>query len=158
MGIVGTLYPHLLVSPGMKFVDAAGRVLIDYSRSRELGPQGWHPSYRFHQPQLEETLRKRLVDHAHVAGALVLRAGLVDVFGYRGRAHEGNGMHIRMGQQLVHLILATVHDLQHVLWRAGFEENRLFVDNYTGVWRNRNLTISEGIKCIYGVVWRNTRR
>lgn len=66
MGIVDMLYPHLLVSPGMKFVDAAGRVLIDYSRSRELGPQGWHPSYRFHQPQLEETLRKRLLDHKTV--------------------------------------------------------------------------------------------
>ncbi|WP_332748988.1 bifunctional 3-(3-hydroxy-phenyl)propionate/3-hydroxycinnamic acid hydroxylase MhpA [Hydrogenophaga sp.] len=66
MGIVGTLYPHLLVSPGMKFVDAAGRVLIDYSRSRELGPQGWHPSYRFHQPQLEEVLRTRMHDHETV--------------------------------------------------------------------------------------------
>lgn len=66
MGIVDTLYPHLLVSPGMKFVDAAGRVLIDYSRSKELGPQGWHPSYRFHQPQLEEVLRARLRDHQTV--------------------------------------------------------------------------------------------
>ncbi len=67
MGIADELYPNLLVSPGMKFVDAAGRVLIDYTRPQNLGPQGWHPSYRFHQPQLEETLRKRLVDHAHVA-------------------------------------------------------------------------------------------
>lgn len=66
MGIADDLYPNLLVSPGMKFVDAAGRVLIDYSRPRDLGPQGWHPSYRFHQPQLEETLRKRLCDHAYV--------------------------------------------------------------------------------------------
>jgi 3-(3-hydroxy-phenyl)propionate hydroxylase len=66
MGIVDTLYPHLLVSPGMKFVDAAGRVLIDYSRSKELGPQGWHPSYRFHQPHLEVVLRTRLRDHQTV--------------------------------------------------------------------------------------------
>lgn len=67
MGIADDLYPDLLVSPGMKFVDAAGRVLIDYTRPQDLGPQGWHPSYRFHQPQLEETLRKRLRDHASVA-------------------------------------------------------------------------------------------
>ena len=66
MGIVDALYPHLLVSPGMKFVDAAGRVLIDYSRSKELGPQGWHPSYRFHQPQLEEVLRTRMREHETV--------------------------------------------------------------------------------------------
>ena len=67
MGIAERLYPHLLVSPGMKFVDAAGRVLIDYSRSKELGPQGWHPSYRFHQPQLEEILRARMQEHESVA-------------------------------------------------------------------------------------------
>jgi 3-(3-hydroxy-phenyl)propionate hydroxylase len=66
MGIVDRLYPTLLVSPGMKFVDAAGRVLIDYSRSKELGPQGWHPSYRFHQPQLEEALRSRMREHETV--------------------------------------------------------------------------------------------
>ncbi len=66
MGIVDTLYPHLLVSPGMKFVDASGRVLIDYSRSKELGSQGWHPSYRFHQPQLEDILRTRMRDHKTV--------------------------------------------------------------------------------------------
>ena len=64
LGLAQTMLPQLIVSPGMKFVDAAGRVLIDYSRSREVGPQGWHPSYRFHQPDLESTLRKRLATEA----------------------------------------------------------------------------------------------
>ncbi|MEO7243075.1 MAG: bifunctional 3-(3-hydroxy-phenyl)propionate/3-hydroxycinnamic acid hydroxylase [Variovorax sp.] len=60
LGIVDVLRPHLLVSPGMKFVDAKGRVLIDWSRPVDVGPQGWHPSYRFHQPELERALRQRL--------------------------------------------------------------------------------------------------
>jgi 3-(3-hydroxy-phenyl)propionate hydroxylase len=48
------------VSPGMKFVDDSGRLLLDWSRPMELGPQGWHASYRFHQPELERVLRDGL--------------------------------------------------------------------------------------------------
>ncbi|MEO8279766.1 MAG: bifunctional 3-(3-hydroxy-phenyl)propionate/3-hydroxycinnamic acid hydroxylase [Ideonella sp.] len=60
IGIADEMAPDLIVSPGMKFVDASGNLLIDWSRPMERGPQGWHASYRFHQPQLEETLRRRL--------------------------------------------------------------------------------------------------
>src|SRR5690606_2606819 len=67
IGIAEQLRPHLFVSPGMKFVDAGGRVLIDWSRPTGIGPQGWAPSYRFHQPDFEDVLRRRLADHAHVA-------------------------------------------------------------------------------------------
>lgn len=67
LGMADELYADLFVSPGMKFVDASGRVLIDYTRPQELGPQGWHPSYRFHQPQLEEVLRRRLGTLPNVA-------------------------------------------------------------------------------------------
>jgi 3-(3-hydroxy-phenyl)propionate hydroxylase len=66
IGIADTLFPQLVVSPGMKFVDAAGRLLINWSRPTQLGPMGWHPSYRFHQPHLERTLRSRLALHANV--------------------------------------------------------------------------------------------
>lgn len=48
------------VSPGMKFVDDAGRVLLDWSRPMEVGPQAWYASYRFHQPELEQVLRDGL--------------------------------------------------------------------------------------------------
>jgi 3-(3-hydroxy-phenyl)propionate hydroxylase len=60
LGLADALVPKLIVSPGMKFVDACGRVLIDWSRPQDIGPQGWSMSYRFHQPQLEDTLRERL--------------------------------------------------------------------------------------------------
>jgi 3-(3-hydroxy-phenyl)propionate hydroxylase len=65
-GIADTLAPQLVVSPGMKFVDASGRVLIDWSRPLQVGPMGWNASYRFHQPHLERTLRQRLAQHAGV--------------------------------------------------------------------------------------------
>jgi 3-(3-hydroxy-phenyl)propionate hydroxylase len=60
IGIADELAPTLVVAPGMRFVDAAGRLLIDWTRPTGIGPQGWHASYRFHQPLLEETLRRRL--------------------------------------------------------------------------------------------------
>lgn len=60
IGIADEMAPDLVVAPGMRFVDGSGRLLIDWKRPTEIGPQGWHASYRFHQPFLEETLRQRL--------------------------------------------------------------------------------------------------
>jgi 3-(3-hydroxy-phenyl)propionate hydroxylase len=51
----------------MKFVDATGRLLLDWSRPMEIGPQGWHASYRFHQPDLERVLRAGLARWPSVA-------------------------------------------------------------------------------------------
>ena len=66
VGVAGELAGDLVVAPGMRFVDAQGRVLIDWQRPTELGPQGWHASYRFHQPLLEKALRRRLQRHGNV--------------------------------------------------------------------------------------------
>ena len=60
IGIADELAPNLLVVPGMRFVDSAGRALIEWARPTTRGADGWHASYRFHQPALERTLRKRL--------------------------------------------------------------------------------------------------
>lgn len=54
------MQPLVHISPGMKFVDDAGRLLLDWPRPLELGPQAWHASYRFHQPDLERVLRDGL--------------------------------------------------------------------------------------------------
>ena len=48
------------VNAGMRFVDPNGRLILDWSRPQKVGPQGWYPSYRFHQPDLEAILRDRL--------------------------------------------------------------------------------------------------
>jgi 3-(3-hydroxy-phenyl)propionate hydroxylase len=57
VGLAAAMRKLVHVSPGMRFVDEDGRLLLDWPRPREVGPQGWHVSYRFHQPELERVLR-----------------------------------------------------------------------------------------------------
>ena len=58
IGLTKRILPHTHVSPGMRFVDAEGRLLLDWSRPMDIGPQGWNASYRFHQPDFERILRE----------------------------------------------------------------------------------------------------
>jgi len=60
IGLADALLPHLTLSPGMRFVDAEGRLLLDWPRTREPTAMGWNLSYRFHQPDLEDVLNKGL--------------------------------------------------------------------------------------------------
>ena len=60
VGLADAMAPLVHVSPGMRFVDDAGRLLLDWLRPVEVGPQGWNASYRFHQPDLERVLRDGL--------------------------------------------------------------------------------------------------
>lgn len=59
-GLADEVLAHTHVGVGMLFKDADDNVLIDWSRAQEIGPMGWHESYRFHQPGLEDVLRKGL--------------------------------------------------------------------------------------------------
>ena len=58
VGLAEAMQPLVHVVPGMKFVDGSGRLLLDWQRPVEVGLQGWHSSYRFHQPDLERVLRE----------------------------------------------------------------------------------------------------
>ncbi|MCG5073153.1 bifunctional 3-(3-hydroxy-phenyl)propionate/3-hydroxycinnamic acid hydroxylase [Paraburkholderia tagetis] len=60
IGIAEALLPNLCVAPGMRFVNARDELLLDWSRPQGIGPQGWCASYKFHQPDLERTLRAQL--------------------------------------------------------------------------------------------------
>ena len=60
VGLAETMQRLVHVSPGMKFVDDTGRLLLDWARPLERSQQGWHASYRFHQPELERVLRDGL--------------------------------------------------------------------------------------------------
>jgi 3-(3-hydroxy-phenyl)propionate hydroxylase len=60
IGIADAMLPDLFIGPGMKFVNARGELLIDWSRPAGIGPHGWCASYKFHQPQLERALRTQL--------------------------------------------------------------------------------------------------
>lgn len=57
IGLAERILPTTHISPGMLFVDGRGQLLVDWSRPMDVGPQGWHMSYRFHQPELEQILR-----------------------------------------------------------------------------------------------------
>ncbi len=65
-GLADQVLAHTHVGVGMLFKNAADEVLIDWSRAQEIGPMGWHESYRFHQPGLEDALRRGLDRFAHV--------------------------------------------------------------------------------------------
>ena len=52
--------PHLILSLGMHFVDSKGRLVLDWTRSKQITPMGWNLSYRFHQPDLEDVLNNGL--------------------------------------------------------------------------------------------------
>lgn len=66
IGVADALQSQIRPSPGMKFIDSEGRLLIDWSRELQVGPMGWYPSYRCHQPWLEQTLRQKLSEYAGV--------------------------------------------------------------------------------------------
>ena len=60
IGVAKDVEKTTRVNVGMRFVDADGTLLLDWPRPADVTPQGWHASYRFHQPDLERILRKAL--------------------------------------------------------------------------------------------------
>ena len=60
IGIADEIEPRTATHPGMRFVDAEGKLLLDWPRPQGEGPQAWRANFRFHQPDLEEVLRKRM--------------------------------------------------------------------------------------------------
>lgn len=56
IGIAQEMASQSILTPGMKYVNAQGQLLVDWLRPAEVGSQNWHSSYRFHQPDLEKTL------------------------------------------------------------------------------------------------------
>lgn len=60
IGLSDEIARDVILSPGMHFVDANGKMILDWSRPAEISAMGWHPSYRFHQPDLERVLRAGL--------------------------------------------------------------------------------------------------
>lgn len=60
IGIADDLRDKVIINPGARFIDPDGRVLVDWPRPTAITENGWHASYRFHQPDLEQLLRSRL--------------------------------------------------------------------------------------------------
>jgi len=66
IGVAEEVARQSIVNRGMRFVDAEGRLLLDWPRPQQVSENGWHPSYRFHQPDLERVLRDALARRASV--------------------------------------------------------------------------------------------
>ena len=62
-GIAESLSEKIRVNPGMRFIDDSEKVLLDWPRPQSVTSQGWHASYRLHQPDLEHLLRNTLSQH-----------------------------------------------------------------------------------------------
>jgi 3-(3-hydroxy-phenyl)propionate hydroxylase len=60
IGLAEAIGRDARVNVGTKFVDANMDLMLDWSRPQEIGPLGWYPSYRFHQPDLEAELNNGL--------------------------------------------------------------------------------------------------
>ena len=60
IGITKKFLKNTIINKGTKFVNSNGKVLLDWPRPRSITENGWYPSYRFHQPDLERNLRGQL--------------------------------------------------------------------------------------------------
>lgn len=60
IGVAEEVERDTRINVGMRFVDSDGTLLLDWPRPPDVTSQGWHASYRFHQPDLERVLRNAL--------------------------------------------------------------------------------------------------
>ena len=66
IGIKQKFRKYTIINKGTKFVDENNNVLLDWPRPKEVTENGCYPSYRFHQPDLEKKLRKKLKNYKKV--------------------------------------------------------------------------------------------
>jgi 3-(3-hydroxy-phenyl)propionate hydroxylase len=66
IGVAGPLKDKAHRNPGMEFRTAEGDLLLDWPRPKEIGPEGWYPSYHCHQPDMETALREVIADKDNV--------------------------------------------------------------------------------------------
>ena len=67
IGITDKFLKHTIINKGTKFVNSKNQVVLDWPRPRSITENGWYPSYRFHQPDLERKLRRRLKEFKKVS-------------------------------------------------------------------------------------------
>ena len=54
IGITKEFLKHTIINKGTKFVNSKDKVILDWPRPKKITDNGWYPSYRFHQPDLEK--------------------------------------------------------------------------------------------------------
>ena len=60
IGIKDKIKKKLIINKGTKFVDEEEKIILDWPRPKIITDNGFYPSYRFHQPDLERSLRYSL--------------------------------------------------------------------------------------------------
>ena len=60
IGIKDKIKKKLIINKGTKFVDEEEKIILDWPRPKVITDNGFYPSYRFHQPDLERSLRYSL--------------------------------------------------------------------------------------------------
>ena len=68
IGLAARILPDTHAVIGTRFIDAEGRLLIEWPRHSADQPMGWQGNYRFHQPTLEEVLREGVARFGNVDG------------------------------------------------------------------------------------------
>ena len=66
IGITKDFLKHTIINKGTKFVNSKGKIVLDWPRPRIVTENGWYPSYRFNQPDLEKQLRQKLKKYKKV--------------------------------------------------------------------------------------------
>ncbi len=66
IGLAEKIESKARVNLGTRFVDKDQNLVLDWPRPQQIGPLGWYPSYRFHQPDLENDLNDGLAAHPSV--------------------------------------------------------------------------------------------
>ena len=66
IGIKEKFRKYTIINKGTKFVDENNNVLLDWPRPKQITENGFYPSYRFHQPDLEKILRKNLTFNSNL--------------------------------------------------------------------------------------------
>ena len=61
IGITDKFVKHTIINKGTQFIDEKNNILLDWPRPKTITENGWYPSYRFHQPDLERHLRRKLL-------------------------------------------------------------------------------------------------
>ena len=67
IGITKEFLKHTIINKGTKFVNSKDKVILDWPRPKKITENGWYPRYRFHQPDLEKKLRKKLKNYKKVS-------------------------------------------------------------------------------------------
>ena len=132
-GIAKTIEPNLFVNKGMRFCTKKGEVLLDWPRPQDISKNGWHASYRFHQPDVECALRESLKKYANVAVKLATTVtGIIegDLFA-TVEIQEGNSTQTVQARYVVGCDGANSMVKRHMQVQTqslGFQQRWLVVD------------------------------